>query len=58
MRLIGFEETSFIDWDDRISGVLFIGACNLHCPFCHNHRIAADDPALPTLQWADLAALL
>ncbi|MFO7650569.1 MAG: anaerobic ribonucleoside-triphosphate reductase activating protein [bacterium] len=58
MRLIGFEETSFIDWDDRISGVLFTGACNLNCPFCHNYRIAADDPALPTLEWAELAALL
>ncbi len=58
MRLIGFEETSFVDWDDRVSGVLFVGACNLHCPFCHNHRVAADDPELPTLQWPELVALL
>lgn len=35
-RIKGFVETSFVDWEGRISGVLFVGGCNFRCPFCHN----------------------
>jgi len=47
VRLVGFTATSLLDWHGRIAAVLWIGGCNFRCPFCHNHRIAADDPALP-----------
>jgi len=46
MRIVGFTETSLLDWHGRISAVLFIGGCNFSCPFCHNYRIADDDPEL------------
>lgn len=49
MRLVGIEEFSLVDWDDRVSAVVFVAGCNLLCPFCHNHRVADDDPGLPTL---------
>jgi pyruvate formate lyase activating enzyme len=32
----GFIETSFLDWKDHLSSVLFTGGCNFRCPFCHN----------------------
>lgn len=32
----GFVETSFVDWRGRISSVIFLGGCNLRCPYCHN----------------------
>jgi pyruvate formate lyase activating enzyme len=30
-------ETSLIDWDGKISMVLFFDRCNFHCPFCQNY---------------------
>jgi len=46
VRIVGFTETSLLDWHGRISAVLWIGGCDFTCPFCHNYRIANDDPEL------------
>jgi pyruvate formate lyase activating enzyme len=51
MRIVGFVETSLVDWDGKISSVVFVGGCNFCCPFCHNHRVADDDPALAVTDW-------
>ncbi len=46
MRIVGFTETSLLDWHGKIAAVLWIGGCDFACPFCHNYRIANDDPEL------------
>jgi pyruvate formate lyase activating enzyme len=58
MRIVGFTETSLLDWHGRISAVLFVGGCNFSCPFCHNYRIADDDPELTLIPWEDVARTL
>jgi pyruvate formate lyase activating enzyme len=58
MRIVGFTETSLLDWHGRIVAVIWIGACNFVCPFCHNHDIANDDPELPEVPWEDIARTL
>jgi len=32
----GFIETSLVDWDGKIVGVIFLPGCNFRCPFCQN----------------------
>jgi pyruvate formate lyase activating enzyme len=54
MRILGFVPTSLVDWDGKISSVIFTGGCNFFCPFCHNSSIANDDPALPAITWEEL----
>jgi len=54
MRIAGFISTSLIDWDGKISSVIFTGGCNFVCPFCHNSLIANDDPKLPEITWEEL----
>ena len=39
MKFKGFIETSFVDWDGKISSVLFTGGCNFRCPFCYNSSL-------------------
>jgi pyruvate formate lyase activating enzyme len=36
LEIKGFVETSFCDWDGKISTVVFLPGCNLRCPFCQN----------------------
>jgi len=31
----GFIPTTMIDWEGRLSAVLFLPRCNLRCPYCH-----------------------
>ncbi len=58
MRIVGFTETSLLDWHGRIAAVLWIGGCNFTCPFCHNHQVADDDPKLPEVPWDEIARTL
>jgi pyruvate formate lyase activating enzyme len=35
----GFIKTSLIDWDGKVTSVIFLPKCNFRCPFCHNHEL-------------------
>lgn len=50
----GFLPSSMLDWPGRLAAVIFIGGCNLRCPFCHNHRLVREDSALPKIAWEEL----
>jgi len=52
----GFIETSLVDWDGRISGVMFVGGCNFACPFCHNYELLAEKG--PTIPFESIEAML
>jgi pyruvate formate lyase activating enzyme len=43
----GFLETSFLDWKDHLSSVLFTGGCNFRCPFCHNSDLVLNHTHIP-----------
>jgi pyruvate formate lyase activating enzyme len=46
----GFIETSFCDWDGKISSVVFLPGCNFRCPFCQNAELIEAPAGLPTIQ--------
>ena len=35
--------TSLIEYPGKIAAIVFIGGCNLHCPFCHNPELVRPD---------------
>jgi len=35
----GFIKTSLVDWDGKITSVIFLPNCNFRCPFCHNKEL-------------------
>ena len=39
MKIGGIIPTSFIDYPDNISTVIFTDGCNLNCDYCHNHEL-------------------
>jgi len=36
MEFVGIDKFSLLDYDEKVSIVLFSPACNFRCPFCHN----------------------
>ena len=49
MDVKGFIDTSFVDWDGKISSVLFLPSCNFRCPFCHNVNLVLCPEKLDTI---------
>jgi pyruvate formate lyase activating enzyme len=46
----GFVETSFCDWDGKLSSVVFLPGCNFRCPFCQNGELISGSAELPTVR--------
>ena len=42
----GYLPASFLDWDGRISAVVFCCGCNFRCPWCHNSTLVLSEPGL------------
>jgi pyruvate formate lyase activating enzyme len=36
VEIKGFVDLSLVDWDGKLSCVIFLPNCNFRCPFCHN----------------------
>jgi pyruvate formate lyase activating enzyme len=47
-------ETSLIDWDGKITMVLFCDTCNLNCPYCQNWRLLSDPGAHDIIPWESI----
>ena len=43
MNIQGIEKSSFIDYPNKISTVLFTGGCNFRCPYCHNTSLVKQE---------------
>ena len=39
MRIGGLLKQSFIDWEGKVSAVIFTKGCNFRCGYCHNHEL-------------------
>ena len=39
MKIIGFIETSLLDWDGHIVASIYLPGCNFRCPYCHNKNV-------------------
>ncbi len=46
MDIRGFIETSLLDWDGKISSVVFLSGCNMRCAFCHNYPLVFEPEKL------------
>jgi len=47
MGIKGFQGTSLLDFPGRIASLVFVGGCNLSCPFCHNPALVKAPESLP-----------
>jgi pyruvate formate lyase activating enzyme len=58
MDIKGFIDVSFVDWDGKISSVLFLPSCNFRCPFCHNLNLVFNPEKMDTIPFGYIAEQL
>jgi pyruvate formate lyase activating enzyme len=47
-------DTSMVDWDGKLSTVLFFDRCNFSCPFCQNWELMVRPENYPVIELADV----
>ena len=51
-------ETSLVDWDGKISTVLFFDRCNFKCPFCQNWELILHSEKYPAIPLEEIVKKL
>mgnify|MGYP001056356992 CR=1 FL=1 len=54
MEIKGFVDVSLVDWDGRVSSVIFLPRCNLRCPYCYNSTLVLHPGELPTVPFKEI----
>ncbi len=49
MDIKGFINLSLVDWDGKLSSVIFLPNCNFRCPFCYNSTLVLHPERLETI---------
>ncbi len=53
MHINGLNKTTLLDYPGHLAATIFIGGCNMRCPFCHNASLVtkvSSQPRIPTDQ--------
>jgi len=49
VEIKGFVNLSLVDWDGKLSSVLFVPDCNFRCPFCYNSTLVLHPERVETI---------
>lgn len=49
MKLYGLQKLTLLDFPERVACTVFLGGCNLRCPFCHNSVLVFPEPEDETI---------
>ena len=52
MDIKGFINLSLVDWDGKLSSVVFVPNCNFRCPFCYNSTLVLHPERIETIPFA------
>ena len=48
MKIHGLQKLTLLDYPGAVACTVFLGGCDLRCPFCHNYELA-DGSAPPVM---------
>ncbi len=57
MNIHGLQKMTLLDFPGRVACTVFLGGCDLNCPFCHNAELI-DGTAKPVMDENELLAFL
>jgi len=58
MEVKGFIGVSLVDWDGKVSSVIFLPDCNMRCPFCYNTKLVLQSSQMPTVPFEKIWSYL
>lgn len=58
MLIHGFNKSTLLDYPKHLAATIFIGGCNMRCPFCHNASLVLRPHTQPTIDPKDILAYL
>ena len=58
MRIQGLQKLTLLDFPGVISATVFLGGCNLRCPFCHNGTLVLSPSSCEKISEDDLFEFL
>jgi len=58
MEIKGFISVSLVDWDGKVSSVIFLPGCNMRCPFCYNTKLVLHPNEVPTIPLEEITSYL
>ncbi len=50
-KIKGYIPVSMLDWDGKLVTTIFLGGCNLNCPYCHNYILAREPDRFEDVSW-------
>jgi len=54
MEIKGFIGVSLVDWDGKVSSVIFLPGCNMRCPFCYNTKLVLHSSEMSTISLEEI----
>ena len=57
MKIHGLQKMTLLDFPGRVACTVFLGGCDMRCPFCHNAELI-DGSAPPVMEEKELLAFL
>ena len=54
----GFQEATLLDWQGKISSIIFLGGCNLRCGFCHSAKLALHPEKIRAISFSGIEKFL
>ena len=58
MQIHGFNKLTLLDYPGHLAATIFLGGCNMRCPFCHNASLVTKVSSQPTIPMEDILASL
>jgi pyruvate formate lyase activating enzyme len=58
MQIHGFNKLTLLDYPGHLAATIFLGGCNMRCPFCHNASLVTKVSSQPVIPVEDVFAVL
>jgi pyruvate formate lyase activating enzyme len=58
MNIHGFNKSTLLDYPKHLAATIFVGACNMRCPFCHNASLVLRPNTQPHIPKEEILAYL
>lgn len=58
MQIYGFQKLTLLDYPGHLAAILFLGGCNMRCPFCQNASLVINPSANPSIPEEEVITLL